>query len=235
MSLLITAFVMGGIGSLHCIGMCGPLALSLPVVSNNNTSRFLSTFLYNIGRMFTYALIGAVIGIAGSGFALFGYQQLLSVMIGVFIILFLLFPKNGFTNRNAFTFFFDKVRNRLGDLFLRKNYRSVFFIGLLNGLLPCGLVYMAIAGAVSTASVPKSSLFMAAFGLGTLPAMWSLAFFGGYINFRVRNRIKRLYPYMMFIMAVLLIIRGLGLNIPYVSPGMQDHGVVTQKVIQCHD
>ena len=139
MSLLITAFVMGGIGSLHCIGMCGPLALSLPVVSNNNTSRFLSTLLYNIGRMFTYALIGAVIGIAGSGFALFGYQQLLSVMIGLLIILFLLFPKNGFTNRNAFAFFFDKIRNRLGDLFLRKNYRSVFLLGCLTGCFPAGL------------------------------------------------------------------------------------------------
>jgi len=226
---------MGGIGTMHCIGMCGPLALSLPVVNSSNTSRFFSTFLYNIGRVITYAVLGAFVGIAGSGFALFGYQQLLSVIIGVLIILFLVLPKRKFAKRNIILVFFEKIRSRLGNLFYRKNYRSVFFIGLLNGLLPCGLVYMAIAGAISTASVVKSSLFMAAFGLGTLPVMWSLAFFGGYINLKVRNNIKKLYPYIMFIMAVLLIVRGLGLGIPYVSPAPASQQHATQQTIECHD
>jgi len=235
-SLFITAFILGGIGSLHCVGMCGPLALSLPVVTNNSTSRFFSTLLYNIGRVITYACIGAVVGIAGSSFALFGYQQWLSVMIGVLIILFLVFPKNYFTRKNALMIFFEKIRAHLGNLFFRKNYKSVFFIGLLNGLLPCGLVYMAIAGAVSTASIVKSSLFMAAFGFGTLPLMWSIAFFGGFINLKMRHGIKKLYPYIMLGMAVLLIIRGLGLDIPYLSPSLHNHGneVANQK-IECHD
>ena len=235
MSLLIAAFVMGGIGTLHCVGMCGPLALSLPVVNTNNTSRFFSTLLYNMGRVITYSVLGAIIGIAGTTFAFFGYQQWLSVIIGVLILLFLLFPKNKFSKRNALSILLEKIRSKLGNLFFQKNYKSVFFIGLLNGLLPCGLVYMAIAGAVSTASVLKSSLFMAAFGLGTLPMMWSVAFFGGFINLKMRTGIKKLYPYIMFSMALLLIIRGLGLGIPYLSPALNNHGAVIQQTIECHD
>ena len=130
---------------------------------------------------------------------------------------------------------FEKIRASLGKLFIRKNYHSVYFIGLLNGLLPCGLVYLAIAGAVSTGSVLKSSLFMAAFGLGTLPVMWSIAFFGGFINIRVRQGIKKLYPYVMFAMAVLLIIRGLGLNIPYLSPSVNNRHHAMDTYIECHD
>ena len=92
MSLFITALIMGGIGTMHCIGMCGPLALSLPVVTNNNTSRFFSTLLYNLGRIVTYAVLGAIFGIAGSTFAFFGYQQWLSVIMGIGILLFIFLP-----------------------------------------------------------------------------------------------------------------------------------------------
>ena len=232
---MLTAFLTGLFGSLHCVGMCGPLALSLPVVNNNNTSRFFSTLLYNMGRVTTYSVLGAIFGIAGTTFAFFGYQQWLSVIIGVLILLFLLFPKNKFSKRNALSILFEKIRIKLGKLFFQKNYKSVFFIGLLNGLLPCGLVYMAIAGAVSTASVLKSSLFMAAFGLGTLPMMWSVAFFGGFINLKMRTGIKKVYPYIMFCMALLLIIRGLGLGIPYLSPALNNHRAVIQQTIECHD
>src|SRR6478752_808684 len=176
-SMLITAFIMGAIGTMHCLGMCGPLALSLPIVSNNDLSRFISALLYNIGRVFTYSFLGAIVGFAGLGFALFGYQQLLSVIMGIILLLFIFLPKISFGKPKYMAQFFVNVNNRLGVLFRQKNYRSVFFIGMLNGLLPCGLVYIAIAGAVSTASVFKSSLFMAAFGLGTLPLMWGVAFF----------------------------------------------------------
>ena len=94
---------------------------------------------------------------------------------------------------------------------------------------------MALAGAISTGSVINSSLFMAAFGLGTLPVMWSLAFFGGFINSRIRQRIKKLYPYLMAGMAVLLILRGLGLDIPYISPSLNNDTSTTQQTIDCHD
>ena len=235
MSLFIAAFIMGGIGSVHCIGMCGPLALSLPVVSANHTSRFISTLLYNLGRVFTYALLGALFGMIGMSVALFGYQQWLSIILGIIILVFLILPKNNsiFKQNNTVLVFFEKIRSSLGDLFLRKNYRSVFFIGLLNGLLPCGLVYMAIAGAVSTASILKSSLFMAGFGLGTLPVMWSIAFFGSSINMNMRRNIRKLYPYVMLIMAILLIVRGLGLHIPYMSPALNGEQAGDHALQEC--
>lgn len=226
---------MGAVGTFHCIGMCGPLALALPVVTDNSTSRFFSTLLYNLGRVTTYSILGAFFGIAGSSIAFFGYQQGLSVTLGIVIIIFILLPKKIFARKNMLMRIFEKIRASLGKLFIRKNYHSVYFIGLLNGLLPCGLVYLAIAGAISTGSVLKSSLFMAAFGLGTLPVMWSIAFFGGFISIRVRQGIKKLYPYVMFAMAVLLIIRGLGLNIPYLSPSVSNRHHGMDPYIECHD
>ena len=129
---------------------------------------------------------------------------------------------------------FAFIRNKLGKLITQKKYHSVFFIGLLNGLLPCGLVYMAIAAAVSTASVINSSLFMAAFGLGTLPLMWSLSFFGSYITVQSRVTIRKAYPYLLFAMACLLIVRGLGLGIPYLSPDINNNGYAVNPAIECH-
>lgn len=234
-TLFITALIMGAVGTFHCIGMCGPLALALPVVTDNSTSRFFSTLLYNLGRVTTYSILGAFFGIAGSSIAFFGYQQGLSVTLGIVIIIFILLPKKIFARKNMLMRIFEKIRASLSKLFIRKNYHSVYFIGLLNGLLPCGLVYLAIAGAISTGSVLKSSLFMAAFGLGTLPVMWSIAFFGGFISIRVRQGIKKLYPYVMFAMAVLLIIRGLGLNIPYLSPSVSNRHHGMDPYIECHD
>lgn len=236
MALLITALVMGGIGSLHCVGMCGPLALSLPVVATNNAGKMLYTLLYNLGRVVTYAALGAVLGIIGASFALVGFQQGLSIIAGSLIIIYLLWPRNKFmlAGNSRLQTFFASLRNNLGKLFTQKKYHSVFFIGLLNGLLPCGLVYMAIAAAVSTASVVNSSLFMAAFGLGTLPLMWSLSFFGSYITVQRRLTIRKAYPYLMFAMACLLIVRGLGLGIPYLSPDINNSGNGINKGIECH-
>jgi sulfite exporter TauE/SafE len=236
MSIFITAFIIGGLGSVHCIGMCGPLAFSLPAVKESPQSKFISSLLYNLGRIFTYASLGAILGTIGTAFAFFGYQQWLSILLGVIILLFILLPKRlkSFTANNRVAGLFDKARMTLGSLFFKKNYRSVFFIGLLNGLLPCGLVYMAMAAAIATGSVVKSSLFMAAFGMGTLPVMWSISFFGSYINMNVRTKIRKAYPYMMLIMACLLIIRGMGLGVPYLSPATSVDVRNGETVIQCN-
>ena len=219
-ALFLGAFIIGALGSIHCVGMCGPLALSLPLVNKGKNSKFVSILLYNTGRVVTYSFFGLLFGIIGRTFALFGFQQWLSIILGVIIILFLLLPKTSqvFEKTNIFVHFFYKVRTRLSNLFKRRNYKSVFFIGLLNGLLPCGLVYIAVAGAIATASLLYSTLFMAFFGLGTFPMMLSVSFFGSFIDVKARQKIRAAYPYLMFIMACLLIIRGLGLGIPYVSP-----------------
>jgi len=217
---LLTGLFMGGIGSLHCIGMCGPLALSVPVPAVSMPAKLLATLLYNTGRVITYTLMGAVLGLAGFSLSLFGFQQWLSVLAGISIMLYLLYPQLPFykTGHRHFQAVMGKLRASLAGLFAKRNYSSVFFIGLLNGLLPCGLVYMAIATSVATGSVIKSSLFMAAFGLGTLPLMWAVGFLGNIISLKTRTAIRKAYPYILFVMACILIVRGLGLSIPYLSP-----------------
>lgn len=234
-ALLITALFMGAVGSLHCVGMCGPLAMSLPVVAPTPAGRMFYTLLYNAGRIVTYAAIGGTLGVVGASFALVGMQQGLSIAAGLLILVFLVWPRGtwAINSHKRVQQFFEVLRKQLGELFFKKNYRSVFFIGLLNGLLPCGLVYIAVAGAISTGSVLKSSLFMAAFGLGTLPVMWSVAFFGSLAGLKTRAQIRKAYPYLMFLMACLLIVRGLGLGIPYLSPEFETFNQQTVG-IECH-
>jgi uncharacterized protein len=218
--LILAAFTIGLLGSFHCVGMCGPLALSLPINSDSFRSKFSGSLLYNAGRIVTYSAFGLVFGAIGKSVALFGYQQWLSILLGVLIIVFIILPKQitVMSKKNIVMRFFENLRTSLGQLFFKQNNSSLFSIGLLNGLLPCGLVYMAAAGAVATGDITKSVLFMAFFGLGTLPMMWSVAFFGNYISIGIRKKIRKAYPYMMMVMACLLILRGMGLGIPYVSP-----------------
>lgn len=236
MTMLLTALVMGAMGSLHCIGMCGPLALALPQISQSPMSKLVAGLLYNMGRVTTYSVLGAVLGLMGASFAFVGFQQLFSIVVGVLMLLFLFWPASLSFKKYSVPFqrFFETIRGLLGKLFFKKDYGSIYLIGILNGLLPCGLVYIAIAGAVTTGSVLNSSLFMAAFGLGTLPVMWAVAFLGGFATVKARIFIKKGYPYMVFVMACLLIIRGLNMNIPYVSPHFETDLQQNRVEVNCH-
>lgn len=221
--LFVVAFMIGILGSFHCVGMCGPLALALPLNNNSVVAKLSGAFLYNAGRIATYSFFGFVFGLLGKTAGLFGFQQGLSIGIGLLILLFLAVPSKFKMQYTASKFtdkFFAKLRLELGRLFTQNNNSSLFVIGLLNGLLPCGLVYMAVAGAIASGDTAGSILFMAAFGLGTLPVMWSIAFFGNYIGISWRQRIRRAYPFIMAVMASLLILRGMGLGIAYISPKM---------------
>lgn len=232
-ALFFAALTLGMLGSFHCIGMCGPLAFSLPLSTDSIFAKFAGTFLYNGGRIITYSTLGLLFGLAGKSFYLFGFQQWLSIITGIIILCFLFIPKKWLalsTSNNFFSTYAITIRQALGNLFLKRNYPSLFAIGLLNGLLPCGLIYMAVAGAVATAEPLKSAFFMASFGLGTLPVMWSVSFFGNYIGIGVRRKIRSAYPVMMGLMACLLIVRGLGLGIPYVSPAINNN---THQILNC--
>ncbi len=232
--LFLTALTLGMIGSFHCVGMCGPLAFSLPLKNDNDWSRFSGSFLYNIGRVTTYILLGVIFGFAGKSFSIFGFQQGLSIILGIFILLILFFSKSQLAlNVKYFQWpaYNETIRALLGQLFFKKSNWSLYAIGILNGLLPCGLIYLAIAGATATADPIRSSFFMASFGLGTLPVMWSVSFFGNYVGLGVRKKIKRIYPVMMALTACLLIIRGMGLDIPYLSPSTKYN---SKEVQQCY-
>ena len=235
-TVFLAGLLMGSLGSVHCIGMCGPIALSLPVVQEKPSSKFIGTLLYNTGRVATYTALGAIFGMVGQGFSFFGLQQWLSISLGILILVFLVIPTGKIMRGNGAGSLFMRLRTKLAAFFAQRNYHSLFSIGLLNGLLPCGMIYMAIAAALSTAAVGKSSLFMTGFGLGTFPVMWSLSFFGSFISLRVRQHIKKLYPYIMFAMGALLIMRGMGLDIPYISPATTGVNIGnTAAAINCHD
>lgn len=229
---LLAALSLGFLGSFHCIGMCGPIALTIPVNRSSSINIFKGSLIYNLGRIITYSTLGLVFGSIGQGFAFAGLQSALSITLGVFILLFLvlpkLTPKIGFIYREL-----EKVKSEIRKLFGKHTVGSLLLIGILNGLLPCGLVYLGIVGSIATGDMLKGALFMAAFGAGTIPAMLAITVARDYISVKFRERIRRTIPVFVGIMGVMLILRGLNLGIPYISPSVAvDNGIAVIKV--CH-
>jgi hypothetical protein len=231
--LITSAFVMGLAGSLHCVGMCGPLALSLPVSHSNSLSRISGGLIYNIGRILSYTIMGLAFGSAGSLIIAAKWQSSLSIVLGTIILVFLFVPKKyiHFTGTAALTKPFMILRQQLGKLFHSRKLSSLFFIGVLNGFLPCGLVYLALSSSVIAASPLNGALFMLSFGTGTLPMMFSTVLMGNYLNQSVRQKLQKAVPVLLFVMAALLILRGMNLGIPFVSPGIGRH---PNDGIECH-
>jgi len=234
MELIIAAISLGLLGSFHCIGMCGPIALALPVHQYSPFKKYLGIFLYNLGRVTTYTFLGVVFGLLGQSFFLGGFQQILSITIGVLLLLSVILTNvkslNTVKGLGFIYSFINSVKLQLGNLFNKKGLHFLFFIGLLNGLLPCGLVYLGIAGAIATGHYVKGAEFMFYFGIGTVPVMYAVAFLGQFITLKYRNHIRHAMPYVVSVMAVLLIIRGLNLGIPYLSPQFEKE---SHKVTCC--
>lgn len=215
---IITGFSIGILGSLHCIGMCGPIALSLPVHQMPAAQKYSNILLYNTGRAITYALMGAVLGLLGSSFQLFGLQQILSITGGVLILLTALiyYFKPGWLAAGKWG---AKISTLLGQQMRKeKSYTTFLSIGILNGFLPCGLVYMALISAFATGTVWQGSLLMFFFGLGTLPLMSILMISGKWLKSSTKNLFKKVVPVWIVAMAVVMILRGMNLGIPYISP-----------------
>ena len=214
------ALIMGLAGSLHCIGMCGPLALSLPVSHNNDLSRISGGLIYNSGRILSYTSMGLIFGSFGNLIIAAKWQSSLSIGLGTIILLYLLFPKRYFHFSTATTLGkpFMFLRQQLGKLFQSKNLSSLLFIGVLNGFLPCGLVYLALTSSIISASPVNGGMFMLFFGLGTFPMMFATVLMGNYLNQSIRQKIHKVVPALLFFMAVLLILRGMNLGIPFISP-----------------
>lgn len=218
---LITPITIGLIGSFHCIGMCGPIAVALPLKEHNWAAKIGGGLLYNFGRTITYAIMGLLFGLLGQGIHMVGFQQWASIILGIALIISVLFPyffnkKLSFTN--LVSGYSGRLVNNLRKFFNKRSYTSLSIIGLLNGLLPCGLVYVAIAGAISTGSVTHGALFMALFGLGTIPMMLVVSLTGHAISSGLRSKMRRVVPYFVFILGILFILRGMSLGIPYISP-----------------
>ena len=210
-----TAFLLGFVGSAHCAGMCGPLALALP--GGKRGTFIIGRVLYNFGRIVTYMAMGAMFGLLGHGFALAGLQRWLSLVLGV-IILVGLFSTRRFAGALPVTRVVQWLKTTLGTQFQRRELSSLFTVGMLNGLLPCGLVYIACAGAAATGNLMSGVDYMLAFGLGTVPMLLTISLVGTKLQFVLRLRLQRLIPVSLAIVGALLLLRGMSLGIPYVSP-----------------
>jgi len=233
--MLYTAFLFGLISSFHCIGMCGPIAMMLPVDRDNQAKKVTQIITYHLGRLSAYASIGLVFGLVGRGLFLAGMQQKLSIFIGVAMILVILIPEKVFAQYNFSKPVFvliSKVKSTLGKQFKNKSYKSLFTIGLLNGFLPCGMVYVALFGAIAMQNESYGVLYMILFGLGTVPMMSSVVYLQSFLTVPVRNKIQKAIPYVAVAMGIAFILRGLGLGIPYVSPS--DMSLFVQSAPNCH-
>jgi sulfite exporter TauE/SafE len=218
---LITPFTIGLVGSLHCLGMCGPIAISLPLAKDNWLKKISGGLLYNFGRILTYGALGAMFGLLGQGIKLAGLQQWASIAIGIVMILSVLFPiifREKIKIDSLFTGYAGRLTGSFRKLFNRDSLGSLLMIGLLNGLLPCGLVYVAVAGAINTNDVWMGIAFMMMFGLGTAPALLMLSLVGNAISMGFRKKAGKVVPAFIVILGILFILRGMSLGIPYVSP-----------------
>lgn len=232
MDLLWTALVLGLAGSLHCIGMCGPIAIALPIGPGSRLNYTAGRMAYNVGRAITYALLGLVCGFVGRTILMAGYQQSLSIALGLLILLAVLLPSGLLAKITGLSFharLMARLQGLWARMFSRSSISSLFVVGLLNGFLPCGLVYVALAGSIATASPLYGAAYMAIFGLGTLPVMFAMAMLGHMVGAGFRARLRRVVPVAGVLLAALFILRGLSLGIPYISPklGSTMHGQAT--------
>ncbi|QIA10042.1 sulfite exporter TauE/SafE family protein [Draconibacterium halophilum] len=222
--MFISALILGLMGSFHCAGMCGPIAIALPLHGNTIPQKIFGGTLYNLGRTLTYGIMGAVFGFLGQGLQLIGFQQKVSVLMGALMIISVLFPKlfkNQYKMDKSWFSAVGKLKKKIGEMFSIRSFQSLFFIGMLNGLLPCGLVYMAIAGAIGMGGVAEGSLYMILFGLGTIPMLLAISLAGNVLSSTVRSKINKLIPVLVVVVGILFVLRGLSLGIPYLSPPKQ--------------
>ncbi|MXV37430.1 sulfite exporter TauE/SafE family protein [Flavobacteriaceae bacterium Ap0902] len=233
-ALIIAALGLGLGTSLHCLGMCGPIAFSLGLGSEGKFHAVFKNLTYQLGRIVTYSFLGAILGILGQGVSFAGFQKYLSIAVGIIMILMVFMPKNlmhGSPNKFLGRLLI-KLKSALANFIQRKSYGSLFVTGILNGFLPCGMVYIALAGALGIGHVTGSALFMTFFGLGTMPLMFMAVLFGSVVSIGVRNRILSFMPVLTVIIGLLFIIRGLELGIPYLSPAVESLNVEAQSC--CH-
>ncbi len=231
--LLSTAILVGLLGSFHCLGMCAPITWAVPGNRQKKWQWLGGRLVYNSGRVVTYALLGVIAGILGSTLSMAGWQQGLSIGAGAIMLLGVLFfgmeiPDKALLRPLSRVILW--VKKRIGGLLAKKGFGAQLALGMLNGLLPCGLVYAALIAALSMGSVEGGALYMALFGLGTFPMMLAAAFFGKVMSRKFKQRVWNLAPKLVAIVGILFILRGLNLGIPYVSPVLTNNDDISECI-----
>ncbi len=215
--MLWTAFTIGLFGSLHCVGMCGPLVLALPQSAHSRQQRLWRVLLYNGGRLLSYALLGLLIGTLGMGARLAGLQSALSIGLGVLLLIIVIWQVPVEQRLGAWPVFGRLqlwVRRQFARYWSQASTVQFFRLGMLNGLLPCGLVYLAIVGSLSMDRLSHSFAYMLLFGAGTLPLMVATVYFGQQSGRALRRKLWRYYPVLLTAVSVWLILRGIRFSLP---------------------
>ncbi|MBL7781665.1 MAG: sulfite exporter TauE/SafE family protein [Saprospiraceae bacterium] len=213
---MFTPLLLGLAGSLHCVGMCGPLMLALPLPDSARRAVVAQILVYQTGRILSYSLLGVLFGLLGKGIAIAGFQQILSLLSGFFIIAMAVLAwrfERLVTALPGFGAFTRTIQHQLGKMMRRHGAGASFSVGMLNGLLPCGMVYAALAGAISTTDSAQGGIFMALFGVGTLPLLLTVNLAGRSLGFKWRAKMKVVQPILLTLAGILLLQRGLHLDL----------------------
>lgn len=224
-SIVIPSFLLGAMSSLHCVGMCGPLALSLPVHRISGAGgKVTGILLYNAGRITSYTLLGAIAGIAGRFIFVPAWQHWLAIFSGAAIILGVTVHYLGRQQKRIRIVAGYSIIYRLIARCLQNTTPvSFYLLGIANGLLPCGLVFIALTAAFVTNSFGDGILFMTMYGLGTVPLMVALSLLGLTVGLPLRNVFKRITPLLAVMAGVLLLLRGFNVTIPIISYWLPEH------------
>ena len=222
-SIISSGLLLGLAGSLHCIGMCGPLSWALPIRHVSKTKQIGWLSIYQVGRITTYGLLGTIVGVLGSALNLTGYQQYFSVALGSAILIF-----GTMVMAPHWVARFQPVQNIQKQLnhWIHRTWNQpmntgrMFVLGSLNGWLPCGMVYLALFTGLTLPTLADAVCLMIAFGFGTVPAMMSISLGGHWVGQEIRMQLRRVVPVMVYVVGGILILRGLNLGIPYLSPAL---------------
>lgn len=231
-----TAFLLGFLGSFHCIGMCGPIALAIGNAQGN--TYWVNKFFYNLGRSVTYATLGLIVGSLGFTLSLAGFQQGFSILMGI-VILGLAISYKKSDQLLTFPIFSGIVRwikSKLSSLLKKGGTWAFFVTGLANGLLPCGMVYLALVAALGLQNPLLGASYMFFFGLGTIPLLLVLMYSGSFIPLKLRINFQKAIPYLGVLIGLIFIFRGLGLGIPGITPSLEvfDYGTAQFEITLCH-
>jgi len=227
MDYLYLAFFMGFFGSLHCVAMCGPLVLALPASGKTPARMVFNRIIYQVGRILTYGLLGLLLGLIGNSIAVKGWQQAISLITGTFLVgmgLFNLFSSQFPEIIRMQQKFMQPVIRKMGYWLYRPG--GSIMAGVLNGLLPCGMVYMALAAALNADSILGGGSFMVLFGLGTFPMMIAVSLLGSVVKSRIKINLNKWLPAMLLIMGLWFLLRGANLDIPMLSPLIYPEGAI---------
>lgn len=217
---LIAAFSMGLLGSLHCVGMCGPIALAIPVGGLSEAQAFVRRFVYQSGRTLAYGLLGLVPGVLGEAVSLAGFQQMLSVVAGLILLVAVFAPRLFSVVRQSSVS--SIIQSKLKQVWVNKRPGTYLAAGFLNGLLPCGFIYMALAGSFATGVLWQSILFMLFFGLGTWPAMLGISWVWTRASAPFRRQVLKFAPVFTVILGLLFVLRGLNMQAGMLSPTIEE-------------